>query len=217
METNQVNRTVSRSAVYRPIIHTPLRKPEKISHRIYGSYKRDLYRKIDGLVVEIFPGTGINFNYLPNKTDWIGIEPNETFYDTLLTQAKIKGIHARLLSFADAKIPLSDNTADAVICSLVFCSINHPKQLIAEIKRVLKPGGRFFFIEHVIDAKYTPLWLVQHILNPINRIITQGCNCNRSTWKEIYTAGFSEVLMNCMELKDAPFLHKPHIMGFAIK
>jgi SAM-dependent methyltransferase len=194
-----------------------LKKGDSINQQIYGSYKKDLFRDIEGLVVEIGPGAGVNFNYLPSGIEWIGIEPNTAFHETLLLKARQKGINARLISSDSLPIPLKENVADVLICTLVLCSVMHPPQMIHEFKRLLKPNGRYIFIEHVAAPANSVLRKAQNILNPLNRLFADGCNCNRETGIDLQQAGFSQLhLMHC-NVKAGMIIHKPHIMGYAIK
>jgi ubiquinone/menaquinone biosynthesis C-methylase UbiE len=191
-----------------------LKKGDKINHRIYGSVKKDLLKNAFGIVLEIGPGTGVNFSYLPRDIEWIGIEPNRAFHETLLAKASEKGIKARLVAGIDS---LGDNSVDAVVATLVLCSVDHPAAMIAEIKRVLKPKGKFIFIEHVASSSSKGLLLVQNISNPFNRFAADGCNCNRRTWDYIQHGGFSEVQLTHYDIKGTMIIHRPHIFGYAIK
>lgn len=194
-----------------------LKKGDRINHKLYRSYKRTLFQNLKGLVVEIGPGTGVNFSYLTIETEWLGIEPKEAFHQDLLAQAKEKGINAKLLSGDAEQIPLPDNTADDVLCTLVLCSVNDPAHAIAEMKRVLKPGGKLVFIEHVAAPKKSGLRLAQEMFNPFNRAIADGCNANRETWIQIEKGGFSQVELSHHRVKGTLRIHSPHIMGYAIK
>lgn len=194
-----------------------MKKGEAFNRKIYGAYKRDLFHDLKGTVVEIGPGTGINFNYLPPGITWLGIEPNEAFHKILRKQATEKGIHATLLTGDAAKIPLADNSADAVLCTLVLCSVPDPVSAIADMKRVLKPGGKLIFIEHVAAPKKSGLRFLQDTLNPVNRAVADGCNCNRETWGYIEQAGFSNTEITHRRLEGTLRFHAPHIMGFAVK
>jgi len=194
-----------------------LKKGDAVNHRIYGSFKKKLFHDIKGLVVEIGPGTGVNFDYLPVDTEWIGIEPNEAFHKTLLNKARDKGIHAKLISGHPFQIPLEDNIADIFICTLVLCSVPNPSLTIAEIKRVLKPNGKLILIEHVASTTSKKLLLAQNFMNPLLRFAADGCNCNRQTWNFIRDAGFSKVQLNHDDIKGTLIFHKPHILGYAIK
>jgi len=194
-----------------------LKNGDAYSHKLYGSFKRDLFNNIEGRIVEIGPGTGVNFQYLPTGVEWIGIEPNEAFFDSLKGQAREKQINAQILKGDASHIPVEDSSADVVLSTLVLCSVNHPTKVLGEIKRVLRAGGKLIFIEHVAAPKHTNLRVVQNILNPLNRIAADGCNCNRETWNYLKEAGFSELQMSLVRMKGVLRLHSPHIIGYAIK
>jgi ubiquinone/menaquinone biosynthesis C-methylase UbiE len=168
-------------------------------------------------VVEIGPGTGINFNYLPPGINWIGLEPNKAFHPIILRNAEAMDIRANLISSVAEKIDLPGESADAEISTLVLCSVKDVKQTIQEIKRILKKGGRLIFVEHVAAEKKTGLRRTQDILNPVNRFFADGCNCNRETWTTIRDAGFTSVTLQHEKLKGTLPLHAPHIFGYAIK
>jgi SAM-dependent methyltransferase len=194
-----------------------LKKSETINHIIYEPYKKVLFRNIRGLVVEIGPGTGVNFPYLQEGTEWIGIEPNEALYEILKTKARERKINARLLSDKSAHIPLDDNSIDVIISTLVLCSVENPRETLSEIKRILKPNGKLILIEHVASQAHTGLLFMQNLLNPLIRIFADGCNCNRRTWLDIEEIGFSSVEIRHLNLKGTLFVHKPHIVGYAVK
>ena len=194
-----------------------LRKSDRLNHQLYGTYKRTLFQDLNGTLVEIGPGTGVNFKYFPRGIKWIGIEPNEAFYETLEVLAIQSVVDAEILTGDASDIPLPDNTADALICTLVLCSVGDPINTIAELRRVLKPGGRLIFIEHVAAPKKTGLRAAQNIFNPLNKILADGCNCNRETWKLIENGGFADVKLTHDKLKGTFKLHSPHIIGFAVK
>lgn len=194
-----------------------LKKGDLYSHKLYGSYKKDLFKNIHGLVVEIGPGTGVNFPYLPAHANWIGIEPNEAFHDVLEQQAKQRQIEPHILNGEALHIPLPDNSADFILSTLVLCSVKNPAKVIAEIKRVLKPGGKLIFIEHVAAPAHTNLRRIQNIVNPANRLFADGCNCNRETWNYLQVAGFTELNLSHLDVEGTLRLHSPHIMGYATK
>jgi ubiquinone/menaquinone biosynthesis C-methylase UbiE len=194
-----------------------LKKSDPLNHQLYGPHKKNLFRNLEGLVIEIGPGTGVNFNYFPSGIHWIGVEPNQAFHETLEEKAMEAGVDAKILTGDAINIPVPDNTADALICTLVLCSVKNPKSTIAELKRVIKPGGKLFFIEHVAAPKRTTLRAAQNIFNPLNKLFADGCNCNRETWTLIENGGFADVNLSNEKLKGTFKLHSPHIIGFAVK
>ena len=76
---------------------------------------------------------------------------------------------------------LPDAYADAVIGTLLLCSVKDQKATLKEIRRILKPGGKYYFVEHVAADPGTPLRLAQDILNPLQGLLAGGCNLNRDT------------------------------------
>jgi ubiquinone/menaquinone biosynthesis C-methylase UbiE len=194
-----------------------LYKGEKFNFKLYDPYKRDLFRHINGRVVEIGPGTGVNFNYLPDSIDWIGVEPNTAFHKMLESRCKEKGIKMQLTEGNAEHTSLPDSYADTVLFTLVLCSVDNPAGAVEEMKRILKPGGKIVFIEHVAAKRKSTIRFFQDLSNPVNRFMADGCNCNRETWKEIEKAGFSSVQLTHRRLNGTMILHCPHIMGYAVK
>ena len=103
-----------------------LKQGDTFNRKLYNAHKKDLFQGIEGTVVEIGPGTGVNFPYFPSGTKWIGIEPNDAFHGGLMIKAKENGINASLVNGNATKIPLPDASADAVVCTLVLCSVDKP-------------------------------------------------------------------------------------------
>jgi ubiquinone/menaquinone biosynthesis C-methylase UbiE len=190
---------------------------DETNHKIYGSYKDKLLSGLYGQVVEFGPGSGINFRYLSRNILWTGIEPNEAFHKNLLLKAQERGIMARLISNAGKKIPLPDNHADFILCTLVLCSVENPREVVNEMKRILKPGGRLIFIEHVAAPRKSQLRLLQNLVNPLNRFMADGCNCNRETWQFIQNGQFTFEEITHHRVKGTLPFHRPHIMGIAVK
>ncbi len=195
-----------------------LKQGDDVNHTIYGEYKKDLFKDLSGVVVEVGPGTGINFRYFPSSIiEWIGIEPNEAFSAMLMTKAKQYGINAKLISGDAAHVPLADNSVDEVLCTLVLCSVEDPHRTIDELKRILKPGGRFIFIEHVASPAQSMLRTFQNFINPLNKFIADGCNCNRETWLHFEQGGFSEIAFIHHKINGAFAVHSPHVLGYVVK
>ena len=194
-----------------------LKRGDELNHRLYGGMKLPLFSGITGTVVEIGPGSGINFRYLPDSISWIGIEPNRAFHSHLTAQAQRFSISAQCLDGTAERIPLPNDHADAVLCTLVLCSVKDPDAVAAELKRILKPNGRLYFIEHVAAPSGSMLRSAQNILNPLNRLIADGCSCNRETWLALERAGFSSLHIDHSSVLGSFSIHSPHISGIAVK
>jgi len=177
--------------------------------------KRRLLAPLSGTVLEIGPGTGANFPYYAHGIRWIGIEPNPFMREYLEQAAHKAGIEADLRSgFADS-LDLADGSVDAVVGTLVFCSVDDVAAALREIRRVLKPGGRFVFLEHVAAASETSTRRWQDRLARFWGIFADGCQPNRETWRAIEAAGFRELQLEHFRVP-LPVIG-PHIAGVAIK
>ncbi|MHB8526769.1 MAG: class I SAM-dependent methyltransferase [Candidatus Acidiferrales bacterium] len=191
-------------------------------HKFNGGYereiaarKRELLGGLTGTVVEIGPGTGPNLRYYAKMVRWIGMEPNPYMRKYLEREAERIGMAAELRDGAAEAIACADNSADAVVSTLVLCSVSDLRAALAEILRVLKPGGGFVFIEHVAAAPGTRLRRWQRRLRPWFHFFADGCNPDRETWRAIESAGFADVHLEHFE-GPMPIV-RPHIAGVAIK
>ena len=172
--------------------------------------------------MEIGPGTGVNFMFLNNQfINWKGIEPNPAMHPYLFEAAKNRGITASLLECFTEHIYLGDNLIDYVISSEVLCSVSNLDRSIAEIKRVLKPGGKFLFMEHVVDKHNILRRSVQKTVPHTPwKCYSDGCDPGRDIGAAIKNAGFSSVEYTdyMQEGKGIiNMINKPHIYGWAIK
>jgi ubiquinone/menaquinone biosynthesis C-methylase UbiE len=183
------------------------------------SRKRDLFRGISGRVIEVGPGTGSNFRHLPATIRWLGIEPNPYMHERLRQKARAAGIEAQLQTGEAGALPAADASTDYVISTLVFCSVPDLPQALAEIRRVLRPGGRLIFLEHVCAPRGTRLRLLQNLLRPAWQMIGDGCRINRDTGAAIRAAGFHPVELEEFRVPrpPAPAWVSPHIMGQATR
>ena len=104
----------------------------------------------------------------------------------------------------------------SVVTTLVLCSVDDPEAALQEVLRVLKPGGRFIFVEHVAAPHGTTTRKWQRRLRGFWRCICDGCTLDRETWIVIEEAGFATCEIEHFEAEDAPLV-KPHIAGIGMK
>jgi SAM-dependent methyltransferase len=183
--------------------------------------KQALFGNLRGDILEIGPGSGPNLPFYPAGVRWLGVEPNPYMHGYLLQSIRELGWPADRYRIdtgnaQGARLPAGDASMDAVVSTLVLCSVPDPAATLQEILRVLKPGGRFVFIEHVAAQKGTRLRTVQNLLQPAWSWFDDGCCPNRETWLTIEQAGFART-----EIEH--FRHPgggpagPHIAGTAVK
>lgn len=113
-------------------------------------------------------------------------------------------------------MPAEDNSMDVVVGTLVLCSVNNIDMALREIKRVLKPGGLYVFIEHVAAPDGTLLRLVQAAVDPLQQFVADGCHLTRKTGQSIRDAGFSSLSLDSVRLSNA-YIISPHVYGVACK
>ncbi|WP_412061510.1 class I SAM-dependent methyltransferase [Rubrivirga sp. IMCC45206] len=187
--------------------------------RLYADRKRPLFARIEGrdgappVVVEIGAGTGLNAAYLPAGARWVVVEPNVHFHDRIRAAAAAHGLALDVHAGTADALPLADGAADAVVSTLVLCSVPDVDAALAEARRVLRPGGRFVFIEHVAAPAGTARRGWQRALRAPWRAVADGCHPDRETGRHIEAAGFASVALDPFDAD--LFLVSPHIAGTA--
>ncbi len=167
-------------------------------------------------VVELGSGVGANLRYLPSGARLIAIEPNPYMHARLRRAARRRGVELEIRSVVAERIDLPDAGTGAVISSLVLCTVSDPAAVLAEIRRILVPGGRFSFAEHVVAKPRTPTRWAQRILRRPWAWVFEGCSCERDLTSLIKSAGFAGVEINPYRIH-SPFVpFNTHIAGTAI-
>lgn len=181
--------------------------------------KQVLFANLPDRVVEIGPGTGANLAYLPSGCRFIGIEPNPFMHDLLKQRGLELGVDTEFRLAMAEKLEFDDDSIEAVIGTLVLCSVAEPAQLLAEIRRILKPGGKFFFIEHVAAPEKSWLRFLQRVLRPIWKFVGDGCHPDRDTAQTIEAAGFTSLEIEEFTVPRGvlPRFVSPHIAGVATR
>jgi SAM-dependent methyltransferase len=177
--------------------------------------KERVFSDLPREVVEIGPGVGANIRYLPPGSTLIAIEPNRYMHGPLRETAHRYGVRLELRECMAEQTGLPDGSADSVISSLVLCSVHDPAAVLAEMRRILRPGGTFRFVEHVVAEAATPTRLAQRVLRRPWAWIFEGCSCERDLEQAVRAAGFASVTIDRYRLH-TPFLpFNTHIAGIA--
>jgi SAM-dependent methyltransferase len=176
-----------------------------INH-VARAHKRAAFEGIaSAAVLEIGAGTGANLAYLPVGTHLYAVEPNRRMHDRLRRRCRSGGVEVTVLTTAAEAIPLPDASVDEVICSLVLCTVPDPAQVLAEVQRVLRPGGRFRFVEHVAARRPGVRAAVQRSIRRPWGWIFEGCNPHRHTLDVVEGAGFRELVAERRKLRRSLF------------
>ena len=179
-------------------------------------HKAEVFADLPGTVVELGPGVGANLRYLPPGARLIAIEPNRHMHARLRRAARAHGVDLEVRSIVAEQVDLPDASVDAVISSLVLCSVGDPEAVLAEVRRILRPGGRFSFIEHVVAEDGTGTRTAQRLLRRPWAWLFEGCSCERDLAGVIRSAGFGSVDLQPYRIR-SPFLpFNTHIAGTAV-
>ncbi|KAG8129391.1 hypothetical protein E2320_016072 [Naja naja] len=173
----------------------------KIYNKIMHKLKETLFKNMQDFadpsgklhLLEIGVGPGTNFQFYPPNSCVTCVDYNPNFQNCLLeNMAQNTHLHFENFVVASAEnlSSVSDNSVDVVVCTLVLCSVNSPRTALKEILRVLKPGGAFYFIDHVAADRSTWMYFWQQVFNPTWGYLTDGCSVLRETWKELENVGF---------------------------
>ena len=178
--------------------------------------KAKVYADLPTSVVELGSGVGANLRYLPAGARLTAIEPNPYMHARLRRAARRRRVDLEIRSVVGERIDLPDASAEAVISSLVLCTVTDPVAVLAEIRRILRPGGRFSFAEHVVARPRTPTRWSQRILRRPWAWVFEGCSCERDLASLITSAGFTSVDITPYRIH-SPFVpFNTHIAGTAI-
>jgi ubiquinone/menaquinone biosynthesis C-methylase UbiE len=168
-----------------------------------------------GTVLEIGAGTGANLgHYPPAVSSLIVTEPEVFMLKRLERRAKAEAPAAIVLRAPAEDLPFEDDAFDVVVSALVLCGVDDQPRAVREIRRVLRPGGQFLFLEHVRAADPAAA-KKQDRMNWLNRAVV-CCDCNRPTLDTIEGAGFRVTALEHTELPKTPSFVRPAIVGSAI-
>jgi ubiquinone/menaquinone biosynthesis C-methylase UbiE len=176
--------------------------------------REQLLAGASGDVIEIGGGTGLNLPfYSPDVRSLTITEPEPAMLRHLERRVREQRASARVLRAPAEDLPFDDHTFDVAVSTLVLCGVDDQPRALRELRRVLRPGGRLLFIEHL--RAEDPAWArLQDRMNWLNRLVV-CCDCNRPTLDSIGQAGFTVTEVEHTGLPKAPKFVRPAIVGSA--
>jgi ubiquinone/menaquinone biosynthesis C-methylase UbiE len=181
-----------------------------------AAHRRSLLQNVSGEILEIGLGTGLNLAHYPDAVQRItSVDVNPGMEAIAQQRAKTAGITIASHVLSGEQLPMADHSFDSVVSTWTLCSIPDVARAIAEIHRVLKPGGQFLFIEHGLsNIPAVQVW--QHRLTPIQRIIGDGCHLDRDI-AQLVGQQFSQVNLKSFAEPSLPAVGGYFYQGIAVK
>jgi ubiquinone/menaquinone biosynthesis C-methylase UbiE len=172
-----------------------------------GQYRRRALKPAYGQVLEVGFGTGLNLPYYPEAVERITAIDSETLLQEKLAERLQEAVVPVEFVQLDAslRLPFADASFDTIVTTWTLCSIAQVDAALAEMRRLLKPAGRYLFFEHGQSAdQKTARW--QERFNPIEKVLGAGCNINRPIDQLITVAGFAIEKLDRFVLPKTPRL-----------
>jgi ubiquinone/menaquinone biosynthesis C-methylase UbiE len=179
-------------------------------------WRAELLRDLSGSVLEVGAGTGATLGLYPaSVTRLVLCEPDAHMRRQL--REKAKDAKAEVCDGPAQRLPFEKDSFDAVVCSLVLCSVPDQAAALAEIRRVLKPGGRLLFLEHVAADGNPGRLKWQRRVEPVWKRLMDNCHVTRRTEQALLDAGFRLESIQRESIRKALPIVRPSIRGVARK
>jgi ubiquinone/menaquinone biosynthesis C-methylase UbiE len=180
-----------------------------------GQLRHDLLADLEGDVVEIGSGTGASLPFYERATRVVAVEPDESMARRLPAKVEEAKVPVEVVSVRAQALPFPNESFDAAVAAFVLCSVEDQADVLAEARRLLRPGGKLIVLEHVLGKGRTASW--QHRLTPLHRRMSGNCHLNRDTRTAVARAGFDVAGVESTLLPGTHALVRPGIQGVAIK
>jgi ubiquinone/menaquinone biosynthesis C-methylase UbiE len=181
-----------------------------------AEHRRRLLAGLGGRVVEVGAGNGLNFGHYPREVaEVLAVEPEPYLRGLAEDAARRAAVPVRVVPGTAERLPAPDGSADAVVCSLVLCSVPDQVPALAEVVRVLRPGGELRFFEHVVSPHRVRA-LCQRLLDAtVWPRLAGGCHLARDTGAAIAAAGLVMDRVEQFDFKASAVAPRTHILGRA--
>jgi ubiquinone/menaquinone biosynthesis C-methylase UbiE len=183
-----------------------------------SEHRKELLAGLSGRVIEVGAGTGVNFrHYPPSVLELVATEPESYLRSEAIRATPTATAPVRVVDAVAEAIPMESASFDAAVSSLVLCSVGDPARALAELFRVIRPGGQLRFYEHVRGSSRSLARLQQVVDATFWPLVAGGCHTSRQTRATIEHAGFA--IERCREFMFRPCALSapaaPHVIGRA--
>jgi ubiquinone/menaquinone biosynthesis C-methylase UbiE len=174
-----------------------------------------LLADLEGDVVEIGAGTGASLPHYERARRVVAVEPDPSMAKRLPAKIAEARVPVEVHAGTAEALPFEDASFDAAVSTFVLCSVSDPAAAVAEMRRVLKPGGTLVLLEHVRGEGRVARW--QERLTPLHRKLAGNCHLNRDTLATVAAAGFDTTGVERTHLPGTHALVRPGVQGLATK
>ena len=150
--------------------------------------RRELLLPISGDVLEIGFGTGLNLPFYQQVNTLYALEPNPDIYHLAVQRVHEAPFEVQHIQAHAEKLPFADNSLDHIVSTWTLCSVANLETALDEIYRVLKVGGTFHLVEHVLHDQNLYIQRLQNLLTPIQKRLADGCHLNRNIQRALTDA-----------------------------
>ena len=181
-----------------------------------GLHRQEILADVKGKVLEIGFGTGLNLLHYPKHIkNIITVDANPAINKLAQKRIQSSNITVDCKTLNGESLPMANNTFDSVVSAFTLCSIADVEQALTEVYRVMKPGGKFFFLEHGLSNE-PEIQIWQNRLTPIQKTIAGGCHLNRNI-RQIVKNQFDTVSLEELYADDSPKIMAYLYKGIATK
>jgi ubiquinone/menaquinone biosynthesis C-methylase UbiE len=212
-----------------------VRDPWRLNERLFAVYyprlleiaeragqretRHQLISQAAGRTLELGAGSGINLPHYPAAvSELVVTEPGPEMLAHLrkaISGAPLAPASVRLVQSGAEELPFEDASFDTVVGTYILCTIPDPRRTLSEVRRLLRPGGRYLFLEHVHAGEGTLLGAFQDLVERPHTYIAAGCHPNRRTAQLIETSGLEIERLERGRQPRAPLTVRPTIIGSA--
>jgi ubiquinone/menaquinone biosynthesis C-methylase UbiE len=180
-----------------------------------GAWRKELLENVSGEVLDVGAGTGANLPFFSASVEHVvATEPDRSMAKRLRARAKGAPVPVEVIEAAAEQLPFADESFDAVVSTLVLCTVDDLECSLSEIRRVLRPRGKLVFLEHVAaDDPARFRW--QRRFEPLWRAVAGGCHVTRRTHEAIERAGFTIESLERESVRKALPIVRPSVRGVA--
>ena len=175
--------------------------------------RRELLLPIEGEVLEIGFGTGLNIPFYGNVDVLYALDPNPDIYHLAVERVQHAPFHVKHMQSHAEKLPFADQSLDHVVSTWTLCSIARLDQALAEIYRVLKPTGTLHLVEHGKHPNSVKIQSLHTLLTPIQKRIGDGCHLNRDIERSLQQAKFKFIEKQYFDAEGIPSIAQKMLMA----